>query len=174
MFFETRLSQYLAEILCNLKEKIFTIQSGFSLVLFSLFAGFVFGNLFGTFLDMLSFYFIWSGFVGIFLILSIEIVNSLVYGASLSIFYKKLYDNKIDDTTRGLNSPSSEQLSPITVAPTRYQGYTSSELVKRQGRARVKKMRLLPKNILSCERGLNSFKIGLLFGFFVDSFKVGS
>ena len=242
MFFETRLSQYLAEILNNLKEKIFTVQNGFTLVLFSLFTGFVFGNLFGTFLDMLSFYFVWNGFVGIFLILLIEIVNSLVYGTSLSIFCKKLYGNKRDNVSlcapallaaasharrappiaqathaqrvssltwyaRKLkdlvsilwrisltsffkassmmdDNSSSEQLSPITVTQTKYQGpVRATELLKLQTLvsrvqstkpATAKKMKLLHPNILNCERSLNSFKIGLLFGFFVDSFKVGS
>ena len=210
MSFETRLSQYLAEILCNLKEKILTVQSGFSLVLFSLFAGFLFGNLFGTFLDMLSLYFVWNGFVGIFLILLIEVVNSLIYGASLPVFWEKLNGNKTGDTSlddvsclfrwfgfarkastdpgykvseskrnpEGAHmmhdSSSSEQLLSTTVGETRYQEYTSRKLLKLQRRTRVKKMRLLHPNVFNCERGLNSFKIGLLFGFFVDSFKVGS
>ena len=171
MFLETRLSQYFTKILCQLRKKVFTVQSGFSLVLLSLFAGFIFGNLFGTFLDMLSFYLVWNGFVGILLILLIEIVNSLVYGASLPIFWKKLYDNQTGDD-------SSSRLSSVTVAQARYERYRFTKLLESPGglrkRARIKRMGLPHQNILNCERALNSFKIGLLFGFFVDSFKVGS
>ena len=36
------------------------------------------------------------------------------------------------------------------------------------------KLKFLSKNVIHIKRALNSFKIGLLFGFFVDSFKVGS
>ena len=169
MFLETRLSQYFSQILCHLKEKIFTVRSGFSLVLFSLFAGFLSGNLFATFLDMLRFYLVWNGFVGIVLIFLIEIVNSLVYEASLPRFFKKLYglSTKSVGNRTGDDSSSFEQLSSITVP----QGRTSTKLLED---IRIKKMGLLHKNILKCERALNSFKIGLLFGFFVDSFKVGS
>lgn len=92
MFFETRLSHYLAKILCNLKEKIFTVQKALSLVLLSLFTGFLIGNLFGTFLDALRLYFIWNGFVGLLILLLIEAINSLVYGISFSKRYE--YGNK--------------------------------------------------------------------------------
>ncbi len=174
MFLETRLSQYFTTILCQLKEKIFTVQSGFSLVLFSLFAGFLFGNLFGTFLDVLSSYLVWNGFVGIFLILLIEMVNSFVYGASLSTSPPCTKEEEVYSTKTGDDSLSYEQPSPLAVAQARYEICTSTKLLEQQKQTRAKKTRLLHENIFNCERGLNSFKIGLLFGFFVDSFKVGS
>lgn len=114
MFFKTRFFHYLTQLLNTFKDKFFTVKKAFSLVLLSLFTGFLFGNLFGTFLDTLRLYFLWNGFIGFFLLFFIELLNSLVYGISCS--------QKIDY---------------------------------------LKKI-------------LNSFKIGLLFGFFVDSFKVGS
>ena len=74
----------------------------------------------------------------------------------------------------GDDSLSYEQPSPLAVAQARYEICTSTKLLEQQKQTRAKKTRLLHENIFNCERGLNSFKIGLLFGFFVDSFKVGS
>ena len=220
MFFETRLSRSLTEILCNLKEKMFTVQKAFALILLSLFTGFLFGNLFGTLLDALRLYFIWNGFVGLFLLLFIEAVNSLVYGISFS----KKYESGNKEKNNFLKVPSrliesqlrkpGEQLDKIgdvssydelarpyvTKQPreaflksetsvTKSEKQSSSSIdvsmtlqsnVKKRRKLNIPEKRTLlfhqtvRHNVIHLERTVNSFKIGLLFGFFVDSFKVGS
>ena len=134
MLFKTRLSQYVSNIFYNLKRKVLTVQNSFSLILFSLFIGFLCGNLFGTFLDTLRIYFLWNGFIGVILLLCIEIINFFVYGIS---FPKR---NLRIDFLQDYN---------------------------------IQKKRFCD-NMIFLEKSLNAFKIGLLFGFFIDSFKVGS
>ena len=134
MLFKTRLSQYVSNIFYNLKRKVLTVQNSFSLILFSLFIGFLCGNLFGTFLDILRIYFLWNGFIGVILLLCIEIINFFVYGISFS--KRNLRTNFLQDYN-------------------------------------LQKKRF-SNNMISIEKSVNAFKIGLLFGFFIDSFKVGS
>ncbi len=191
MFFETRLSRYLIEISCNLREKLFTVQSALSLVLFSLFTGFLFGNLFGTFLDSLRLYFFSNGFVGLFILLLVEGINSLVYGMSFSKRFD--YDDKnflFLEPQKGVTKPSIlkqevslqpresyiEGSTTLLELQTRISSntHTSKEFHKNRMHSPWFSRKLLYKSITHIKRTVNSFKIGLLFGFFVDSFKVGS
>ena len=171
MFLDTRLSRYLTEFLCNLKIKIFTVQSAFSLVLLSLFTGFIFGNLFGTFLDTLRLYFFWNGFVALILLLLIEAVNSLVYGISFS---KRFHPLKHSFYTH----QKEKRLFFLSYAFPFYNKFSEQKLLGfgkfPQNATISQKKSCFYESIIHTERALNSFKIGLLFGFFVDSFKVGS
>ena len=166
MFFETKLSRYLAEIIGNLKEKILTVQSSLSFVLFSLFTGFLSGNLFGTFLDKFRSYFLWNGFVGLFILLFIEIINALVYGLSRREYGDFLKKKKSVGVSSRLTKWQLEQ--NILSSKSQTYGFTNTPFFK-----------ISPEEhwfytITHIKRTMNSFKIGLLFGFFVDSFKVGS
>jgi hypothetical protein len=93
-----------------LNTKILVFKTSFSIGLFSIFFGFIFGNIFGTFLYFLRHYILWDGLLIFLLLFCFELFNYLYY--------------------------------------------------------RKKKLSFL--------KNLNFFKIGLLFGFFVDAFKVGS
>ena len=183
MFFETRLSRYLAEFFCTLKEKIFIVQSSLSFVLLSLFTGFLFGNLFGTFLDTLRFYLFCNSFVGLFILVLIEAINSLVYGIS-----RREYGNKRKKVPLRFY-PEESSISLESQIHRSNNKYGSKKFYKNYSFL-VVKFSLITQNLLSLslqkkvfsfyqgathiKRILNSFKIGLLFGFFVDSFKVGS
>ena len=168
MLFETKLFRYLAEIICNLKGKTLTVQSSLSFVLFSLFTGFLSGNLFGTFLEKFRSYLWWNGFVGLFILLFIEIINALVYGLS----------------RREYGSFSSKAVSSYAPRfrerePEQDFFLSNSKIVKRRRFTNTPLLKKSPGkhwlySITQMKRTINSFKIGLLFGFFVDSFKVGS
>ena len=231
MLFKTRFFYYLTQLLNTLKGKVLTIQKAFSLVLLSLFTGFVFGNLFGTFLDTFRLYFLWNGFIGLFILLFIELLNSFVYGISCSKKVDYLEDlkkgkggflTKLKVTTGGLKSSTelpdvnNYLLTDTTNPPVstsgrqsrnrrgktlvnslplrdtsflppkgkRTTGYVTKKFANRKLLAKSSNFRKLvlklQTKIFFCgnsthiKRILNSFKIGLLFGFFVDSFKVGS
>ena len=162
MFFETKLFRYLGEIICNLKEKILTVQSSLSFVLFSLFTGFLSGNLFGTFLEKVRSYLWWDGFVGLLILVFIEIINALVYGLSR---------REYGDFSREAVSSRLKKWQPehdFISSNSQIYRFTNTPLFKKS-----------PGKYWFCtitqiKRTINSFKIGLLFGFFVDSFKVGS
>lgn len=103
-----------------LKEKFGYFETKFSFSLFLLFLGFVFGNLFGTFLNFFRTYIIWDGFIMMLGLVSIEILNYISF------------NRENDPRLKHLNSNHN------------------------------------PK------RSVNFLKIGLLLGFFIDAFKVGS
>ena len=184
MFFQTKLSRYLADILRNFKEKVFIVQSSLSLVLFSLFTGFLFGNLFGTFLDKLRLYFSWSGFVGLLVLLLIETINSLVYGISRNECGKTNFLEKKPFPLRSREYSSQEysmSLKSQIFKISNIAAFTNSLLANlslfKQNLLLFSLHNKIPffsKETIHMKRMINSFKIGLLFGFFVDSFKVGS
>lgn len=122
---ETRISTFFQKILIKLKEKFFFFQTSFSSSIFFLFLGFLFGNLFGTFLNTIRSFISWDGFIVLILLFFVEIISYITYhkeGRSFFLFWK---------------------------FPFFY------------------KKRLFWK----C---FNFFKIGILLGFFIDAFKVGS
>ena len=122
---ETRLSTFFQKISRTINEKFFFFQNSFSTSLFFLFIGFLFGNLFGTFLDGIRTFILWDGFIVLSLLFFIEIISYITYhkeGRSFFILWR---------------------------FPFSYQ-----------------------KRIFwKC---FNFFKIGLMLGFFIDAFKVGS
>nr|YP_009367616.1 hypothetical chloroplast RF20 [Pseudocharacium americanum]YP_009367705.1 hypothetical chloroplast RF20 [Ignatius tetrasporus]ARK14620.1 hypothetical chloroplast RF20 [Pseudocharacium americanum]ARK14709.1 hypothetical chloroplast RF20 [Ignatius tetrasporus] len=62
-----------------IKKKFLIFKKIFVFALFFLFFGFVFGNLFGTFLNKIRNFEIWDGFIVLFLIFIIEIINYFNY-----------------------------------------------------------------------------------------------
>ena len=84
MLFKTKLFRNANSIFYTLKKRILIVQNSFSLALFSLFLGFLCGNLFGTFLDSLRIYFFWNGFVAFIILLFIEAINFFVYRIPLA------------------------------------------------------------------------------------------
>ena len=196
MLFKTKFFNYVIQLLNNFKEKVSIVQKAFSLVLLSLFTGFLFGNLFGTFLDTLRLYFVWNGFIGLFVLLFIELLNFLVYGirsstpsglqSNLSNFRKfevTTYNKKSLAELPDVNNDV--QNSPLqAVDDFRHKDVTRNSVNHKvlSEFSNFKIFSLKPsifphiffKNGVYIKRMFNSFKIGLLFGFFVDSFKVGS
>lgn len=120
MFIHTRFSLHLKKIKVSIKNKFCFLQSTFSLILFFLVFGFFVGNFFGTFLFLLRNFFVWDGFLIIFLIFTFEFINYCTYHQISNKFFMK----------------SSHSRFYIKLS--------------------------------------NYFKIGFIFGFFVDAFKVGS
>nr|YP_010731872.1 hypothetical chloroplast RF20 [Phyllosiphon coccidium]WDY12703.1 hypothetical chloroplast RF20 [Phyllosiphon coccidium] len=93
-------------------------------MLFTLLFGFLAGSMFGSIVSTIQEYSIWDGFVGIVLIIFMEIVSYLTYRTKdRPFFFFLISSQKLNQT-------------PWRVA--------------------------------------NMFKIGLMLGFFVDAFKVGS
>ena len=107
------------------KKKFFLFEKSFSLMLFCLFLGFIFGSIFGTFLNTLRYFFIWDGFIIFVLLTFFEFLNYIVYHAKKRLFLNIFYFDSFEKT----------------------------------------------KNFW---KFINLCKIGMLLGFFIDAFKVGS
>ena len=146
----------------QIQRKVNGLNTFFSTTLFCLFLGFVLGNLFGTFLVGFRNVFHWDGFI-IFSILGfIELVN---YG----IYHPKGERNFLPS----LFTEGDERGEPSV--------YLFSGSRVREATPSVKRSNTFGEQI-SGQRGwstlvwktFNFFKIGLMLGFFIDAFKVGS
>ena len=125
MKIETRIISFINQLKVYLNKKNSFFKEVFSFALFTLFFGFLIGNLFGTFLNTIRFFLFWDGLIIFIILFIMEVLNFALYNKTKRFFviFKKIsYD---------------------------------------------------PNNIIFW-KSLNYLKIGVLFGFFIDAFKVGS
>jgi hypothetical protein len=125
MKIETRIVFFINQLKVYLNRRIFFFKEVFSFALFTLFVGFLIGNLFGTFLNTIRYFIFWDGLI-IFIILSImELLNFILYNKAKRFF----------------------------VISQKISYYPNNQIIW---------------------KSLNYLKIGIMFGFFIDAFKVGS
>jgi hypothetical protein len=137
----------LKRIFVIFKSRYNSSSKTFTVFLLYLFFGFFFGNLFGTLVMFLRVYLIWDGFIGLFLIICIETLSYFVYRGK-----------------KHQLSPFPTQLLPLQ---------SDKNLIRGAFRQfNCKEPKELQK--ASFLRSCNYFKIGLMLGFFIDAFKVGS
>lgn len=147
MVFRTRLVNFILN--CSKSTDLLSNRSQLSLdkftrVLSLLLIGFLIGNLFGTFLNTIRKHIMWDGAVILFLISIIEISNYNVYH----------YKNR----------------SFLSVRLKKKEKVRFSLDTDQRGLSRVRPK--VSKQLFW--KSFNFFKIGLMVGFFVDAFKVGS
>lgn len=149
----------------QIERKVNGLNKFFSITLFCLFLGFVLGNLFGTFLVGFRNVFPWDGFI-IFSILGfIELVN---YG-----IYQPRGERNFLSRSESLLTKGEERSEP-SVSPfsrSRFREATPSVMRSNTFSERRKGRRGWSTLVW---KTFNFFKIGLLLGFFIDAFKVGS
>jgi hypothetical protein len=147
----------------------------FSLILFSTLSGFLLANLFGTFLTGLRSYVVWDGFIIGVLIFFVEATNVIVYRIPIRSISKEELGEPTDK--REILSLS-DKGKPFTLV----KGFrkvrfgilpflSNSLPLSGLNKANETVVRE-PRSPLS--QLINSFKLGLLLGFFVEAFKVGS
>ena len=116
----------------SLQRKIFFFKKVFSFALFSLFFGFLVGNLFGTFLNTIRSFIFWDGFIIFIIVFIMELLNCVLYN---HFFNKK------------------KKQPFVPLFPSK-KGFSLTLVIN--------------------WKTMNILKIGILFGFFIDAFKVGS
>ncbi|RYE22842.1 MAG: DUF565 domain-containing protein [Sphingobacteriaceae bacterium] len=149
MVFKTRLTNFIFYRNLSSRHKYKLSISKVTWVLCLLLIGFLVGNLFGTFLNTIRKYIMWDGFIILFLITFIEILNYNIYHNKNRPFLFFIQPKIIRE--RNCPSRSIEMQSFVSFS------YKTLFYNKRF-------FLIL----------LNFFKIGLMIGFFVDAFKVGS
>ena len=127
MIFKSKLDTFVSQYIDSLRKKYLFLQKNFPSMLALLLFGFLVGNVFGTFLNTLRFFFIWDVFIIFILIGLLESLNYTVYHTKNHLVFLSTFK-----ANRNL-------------VPTKF-----------------------------VVQFLNFFKIGLMIGFFVDAFKVGS
>ena len=135
-----------------------TKQRNFSLTVFSTLSGFLVANIFGTFLTLLRSCLVWDGFVVIGLIFFVEAINLSVY----KIFKPSLLRSKELRAAANVSMATDKDTLRDRSISKAFKPFTLFSL-SLSGRRRF----------LFCQL-VNSFKLGLLLGFFVEAFKVGS
>lgn len=158
----TRLVISISNFILIIQNLFFYKKKNFSTKLFLLFLGFVIGSLFGTFLsdfpDRIN-----SHSISIGLILSIiEVINCLVYSSEQRNIILGL----------GLEALSKFLLLIKTIFfSLSHSGKQEQQITNN---SEIKTKLLTDKKKKYFYRNVNSFKLGIMLGFFIDAFKVGS
>lgn len=136
-----------SQILNRILIKIERAKAQFLESACSFYFGFIIGNLFGTFLDLLRNQMIWDGLILITIILFFEFINFIIYN--------KKQVRRSADSAPPFDEESRQR---------RDLGRTTIKAQAPSFKFQNKKLLIILKN----------FQIGILFGFFIDAFKVGS
>ena len=165
----TRIVLFINQFFLDLERKSSFFKEIFSFALFTLFIGFLIGNLFGTFLNTIRSFIFWDGLI-IFIILSVmEFLNFFLYRkknrfltVSQNIYYSETNQTSQTKPLVLLRDVRQQKRSFLIMG----QGPQSAEHAKVSG--------LKKKQNQFFWKSLNFLKIGIMFGFFIDAFKVGS
>lgn len=159
------LLKFINTFIYKLNTKIFIFETYFALSLFCFFLGFISGNLFGTLLIFFRQWIIWDVFIIVLTILFIELINYFYfYKLRLNNFKSNSRiseENNVFKTLFNTNKKHAikhdETLDSMFVL--------SQESLSKQNKILNSKLTM---------RLINFYKLGLLLGFFIDAFKVGS
>lgn len=195
----TRLFLLITQLISTFKKNFFFTKINFSDKLFLLFFGFLFGSLFGTLLPSFREKINWDGFITALIIFILEIISYIVYRSENKTFFlnslieinvftnlKKFFEKSVTIVKlifKKMQEPEFEQFKTKTMVQREQKTFVSSSktnmlsLKKEAGgfsdpwKSRLKHSKIKQKVIF---KNLNSFKIGIMLGFFIDAFKVGS
>lgn len=154
----TRIVFFIRKSCFYIQRKNSFFKEVFSFALFTLFFGFLVGNLFGTFLNTIRFFILWDGFIILIIIFIMECYNCFLYNR----FFKKIRDQDCFERKRfpypfccwKKASTIFWLAHPLFVFFSYNQNlFTNNQMIWKT---------------------INLLKIGILFGFFIDAFKVGS
>ena len=179
---ETRIFKNTRKSFTFLKKKFDFFKKNFAISVLFLFIGFFIGNVFGTFLNWLRDFIVWDGLL-VFALLSVfEIISSIVYqnnptflSPSIStnrMFFSDFYIREnIFSKMRLFRQELKKESSPSIFIK------STNQLDLQRDDKRLRNLLAITfyflKN-LPIWRLLNCLKVGILFGFFIDAFKVGS
>ncbi len=169
---KTKLSLFFKNIQDSIKKKFLFFKMYFAKYILFLFLGFLLGNLFGSLLNIFRELLIWDGFIIILLLIIEEIISYLSYHSTKRIPFfsfhsfillKKNLGNFFDWYSNNEKNKSSKQKKMY---------FLTQKLKFHFFYQKIKNYFFNKKIVLI--KSLNLFKIGILLGFFVDAFKVGS
>lgn len=149
----TALSLFFKQCCDKFRTRVWLFETFFALSIFFFFLGFICGNLFGTFLIYFRPYVFWDGLIILLTILIIEWINYLTF----YLFQPSRVS--LDDEYRYQNAPQLIDFEQTEPVPPQIQTYQEIKIIR---------------NLNKVVRFGNFYKMGLLLGFFIDAFKVGS
>nr|YP_010733682.1 hypothetical chloroplast RF20 [Gayralia brasiliensis]YP_010733756.1 hypothetical chloroplast RF20 [Monostroma nitidum]WEG92953.1 hypothetical chloroplast RF20 [Gayralia brasiliensis]WEG93027.1 hypothetical chloroplast RF20 [Monostroma nitidum] len=175
-YLNTKFFSEIKKLTFFIEKKRFLFQNLVTVSVFSLFLGFGFGNLFGTFLNSFRHFINWDGFIITITIVLVEFLNYLHYKKKRT--YKLLL----------FTSTFSAQNLFLSFVPKGFQRFLVFFSKKKTESSLLKTNNSITNNFFNntingsvdlASTGrfikiINFYKIGLLLGFFIDAFKVGS
>jgi hypothetical protein len=178
----TKLFLLIKQLISTFIKKFFFTKIHFSNKLFLLFFGFLFGSLFGTLLPSFREKINWDGFITALIIFILEIISYLVYRSENKHFFL----NSLLEVF-GFNNLRKFFAKAIKISKSTFQimqqpKFKNKTMIQSEQKTllSLSKMNLKSPFKYSQTRqklifkNLNSFKIGIMLGFFIDAFKVGS
>ena len=203
MSIETRIFKNIKKSFFFFEKKIYFFKKTFSISILFLFIGFFLGNIFGTFLNWLRQFIVWDGLLIFALLSFFEIISSIVYQNNFTFASQPVSTNKmffshffgIKNLFLKINlfrrkrkamvalphlreAPiiSPRRSATIAESPDFLIEPTDQPILQTDNK---KSKKFLTTNFyffksLPIWRFLNCLKVGILFGFFIDAFKVGS
>ncbi len=188
MNLNTKVFLILQSFSTNLKKKLLYFRMFFANGIFFLFIGFLAGNLFGSLLNIFYESIIWDGFITLFVILLAELISYLIYHSKRRIGFFAFNINNFANRSSVEKNTIFQQIIVFIIhcfekcffliknffktffsIIQNYSFiftsifYTSKKIAKK-----------FYWNKVFFIKSLNLFKIGILLGFFIDAFKVGS
>ena len=179
---ETRFFKNTKKTFIFLKKRFYFFKKKFSISVLFLFIGFFIGNVFGTFLNWLRHFIVWDGLLVFALLLVFEIISSIVYQNNPTFLSPPISTNKMFSsdfyTTKNIFSKIKlfcQELKEESSSkmPTALSNQPNLERDHKRSRDLLIITFYFLKS-LPIWRLLNCLKVGILFGFFIDAFKVGS
>lgn len=182
MSIETRIFKNIKKSFVFFEEKIYFFKKTFSISILFLFIGFFLGNIFGTFLNWLRHFIVWDGLL-IFVLLSFfEIISSIVYQKNFTLLSQPVSTNKMFFSDFFVTK---NPFLKINLFRRKLKAIVSPDIsIKPDHQSTLQTDKKKLKKVLTIDfyffkslpiwRFLNCLKVGILFGFFIDAFKVGS
>ena len=175
MNLNTKFFKQVYKLNSEIKTKIYFFQKIVILSLFFLFLGFVCGNLFGTFLQYFRDFTDWDGAIIIITLVTIELINFLNYKKSnlrFPFIYRKFKKKNFQLWPFVLKVTQVEANVIVNDSAALGQNKTFNQRIVLKSQETFLNPKLKKEN--NFIKILNFYKIGLLLGFFIDAFKVGS
>nr|YP_009538414.1 putative chloroplast RF20 [Capsosiphon fulvescens]AWX64103.1 putative chloroplast RF20 [Capsosiphon fulvescens] len=163
----TKFVQLINQLTSQSKKKFWIFQTIVPHGVFALFLGFVIGNLFGTFLNYFRNFVKWDGLIIAFTILAIEFINYLNFKPDKKV---QIETDLNESTTKN----SYNQLTNINKPLKVYKVDHRIPIISSRRDSNNYNQTSQTKIFHNYEKIINFYKIGLLLGFFIDAFKVGS
>ncbi len=192
---ETRIFKKIRKTSILLEKKLNFFKKNFSISVLFLFIGFFIGNIFGTFLNWLRHFIVWDGLLIFVLLLFFEIISSIVYQNNPTFvsqpistgktffpyfFLTKNIFLKMGLLREKLKEADSSDISILENKNFEYDTISFKSTNQSNFQIGYKKLRISSTTYFSFFKNLpiwrllNCLKVGILFGFFIDAFKVGS
>ena len=179
---ETRIFKNARKSFIFLFKKFKFFKRHFSISVLFLFIGFFVGNIFGTFLSWLRHFIVWDGLLVFALLSFFEIISSIVYQNNITLLPQAVSTNKMVFFDFFVTKNIFLKMRLVLKKLRNLDSLNTSIKSADQLNLEIDNKRL--RNFLTISsyflkslpiwRLLNCLKVGILFGFFIDAFKVGS